>query len=682
MTEELEAIDPQERFQEFFKIEKYRQRISQMAVSGKTSLIVDFEDILIFDNKLAEEIREHPDEYLKHANNAAYAQLQTEDPEYAEKIAGKGETVTVRIVRLLDTAQLRKLGSDHIGKLVMIEGIVVRSTPVRPMVMRAAFKCKRCGEITALDQTGQFLKAPFTCKNPNCEAKGMFDFVQEESTFIDSQDLRIQERPEDLPPGQLPRTLHVKLVGGEIVDVARPGDHVSIVGIVRAVSPTLPRIGKFRTFILHVDANSIEVLGKEPEIAIPSPEEEEKILELAKDAWIHRKIMNSIAPSIYGYDHIKEALMYLLFGGVPKSLPDITVRGELNALLIGDPGTAKSQLLQYVARIAPRGLYTSGRGTTAAGLTAAVIREKGGGMSLEAGALVLADKGIACIDEMDKMRPEDRVAIHEAMEQHTVSVAKGGIVATLNARTAILAAANPALGRYEPHRNIAENISLPVTILSRFDLIFVIRDVPNKEIDDKMSEHILEIHKKGLSPVEPPIPSELLRKYISYAKGIKPVLTKEALQRLKDFYLAMRSASESEGSPVAITARQLESLVRIAEARARAALRKEVTAEDAEAAIGIMKRSLEEVGIDVSSYKIDIDILMTGKPKSMRDKLQIILSTLMVIEKETGMVEKTALLNELEAKYKIPINEGERLLGQLLREGTIYEPREGYLKKT
>ncbi|HDN05893.1 MAG TPA: Minichromosome maintenance protein MCM, partial [Candidatus Bathyarchaeota archaeon] len=324
----------------------------------------------------------------------------------------------------------------------------------------------------------------------------------------------------------------------------------------------------------------------------------------------------------------------------------------------------------------------SGRGTTAAGLTAAVIREKGGGMTLEAGALVLADKGIACIDEMDKMRPEDRVAIHEAMEQHTVSVAKGGIVANLNARTAILAAANPALGRYEPHRTVAENISLPVTILSRFDLIFVLRDVPNKESDSKMSEHILEIHRKGVSPTEPPIPLDLLRKYISYAKGIKPVLTKEALQRLKDFYLSMRSASETEGSPVAITARQLESLVRIAEARARAALRKEVSAEDAEAAIAIMKRSLEEVGIDLSSYKIDIDIIMTGKPKSLRDKLQTVLSTIMEMEKETGMVEKTALLNELEAAYGISGQEAERLIGQLLREGTIYSPREGYLKKT
>jgi replicative DNA helicase Mcm len=653
-----------------------------MAVAGKTSLIVDFEDVLIFDRSLAEELLEKPDEYLKHANNAAYAQLQTEDPEYAEKIADKQETATVRLVRLLEAEQLRKLGSNHIGRLVMVEGIVVRSTPMRPMVMRATFKCKRCGEMTPIIQTGQFLKAPFVCSNPSCGVKGLFDFVQEESTFIDSQDLRMQERPEDLPPGQLPRTLHIKLIGSEIVDIARPGDHVSIVGTVRAVSPSLPRVGKLRTFILHVEANSIEVLGKEPEIALPSPEEEEKIHALAKDPWVHRKIMNSIAPSIYGYDHIKESIMYLLFGGVPKNLPDITIRGEMNALLIGDPGTAKSQLLQYVARIAPRGLYTSGRGTTAAGLTAAVLREKGGGMSLEAGALVLADKGIACIDEMDKMRPEDRVAIHEAMEQHTVSVAKGGIVATLNARTAILAAANPALGRYEPHRTVAENISLPVTILSRFDLIFVLRDVPNKEADGKMSEHILEMHRKGLSPVEPPISSDMLRKYISYAKGIKPVLTQEALQRLKDFYLAMRSASESEGSPVAITARQLESLVRIAEARARASLRKEVLTEDAEAAIAIMKRSLEEVGIDLSSYKIDIDLIMTGKPKSVRDKLQTVLSTLMQMEKETGIVEKTALLNELETKYTISIGEAERLISQLLREGTIYEPREGYLKKT
>jgi replicative DNA helicase Mcm len=197
-----------------------------------------------------------------------------------------------------------------------------------------------------------------------------------------------------------------------------------------------------------------------------------------------------------------------------------------------------------------------------------------------------------------------------------------------------------------------------------------------------MSTHILEIHRRGISPVESPIPMDTLRKYITYAKSIKPALTQDAIQRLNDFYLAMRSASESEGSPVAITARQLESLVRVAEARTRAALRKEVAAEDAEAAIAIMKRSLEEVGIDLTSYKMDIDIIMTGKPKSMRDKLQIVLSTLMELEKETGIVEKMTLLNELDEKHKVQRGEAERLIGQLLREGTIYEPREGYLKKT
>jgi len=678
LTEEILVADPQERFQNILKIDKYRQRLSQMAISGATSLIVDFEDALTTDSELAESIIEEPDEYLEHANRAALAQLRIEDPEYAERI----EDVDVRFKGLPIATSLRTLGSIHIGKLVMVEGIIIRSTPARPMVTRAAFRCRRCGTVTYVDQSSPFLRTPVQCNDPACRRKGPFEFLQEESTFIDSQQIRIQERPEDLPPGQLPRWLNIRLEGRELVDLARPGDMVAIVGVVRAVAPTFPRAGKLRVFRMHLDANFIDVVSKEPETVIISPEEEEKILKLTKDPWVHRKVIQSIAPSIFGYDHIKESIMYLLFGGISKQLPDIRIRGDMNVLLIGDPGTAKSQLLQYVARIAPRGLYTAGRGSTAAGLTAAVLSVRGGGMTLEAGALVLADKGVACIDEIDKMRKEDRVAIHEAMEQHTVSVAKGGIVATLNARTAILAAANPALGRYEPYRTVAENISLPVTILSRFDLIFVLRDVPEKEIDAEMTEHILELHRTGIAPVEPPVPADLLRKYISYTKNLKPVLTGDALDRLKDFYLAMRSASETEGTPIAITARQLESLVRVAEARARVAYRKEILAEDAEAAITIMKRSLEEVGIDVSSHKIDIDLIMTGKPKSLRDKLQIVLGTIVEMERETGMVQRSALLEKLESEYEIVGPDAERLLGQLLKEGTIYSPQEGYLKKT
>ena len=678
MTEETLTADPEELFLDFFKADKYRERLSGMAVAGSKSFVVDFDELLAAEPKLVQQLMEKPDEYLEYAKRAAKAQLQIEEPECAEEI-GK---VTVRFRGLPEPTPLRVLGSKHIGRLVMVEGIVVRASPARPMVMEAAFKCKWCGAMSHVTQSGPFLTAPPACIAPECRRKSSFEFIQEESTFIDSQDVRIQERPEDLPPGQLPRWLDIKLLERDLVDMARPGDHVSVVGIARAVATTLPRVGRLRSFTLHLDTNFIDVESKEPEKVLITPEEEKQILELAKDPEVHAKILRSLAPSVYGYEHIKEAIMYLLFGGVSKHFPDIRIRGDLNVLLVGDPGTAKSQLLQYVTKIAPRGLYTSGRGTTAAGLTAAVLRDKSGGMTLEAGALVLADKGIAAIDEMDKMRAEDRVAIHEVMEQQTVSVAKGGIVATLNARTSILAAANPSLGRYDPYRTVAENISLPVTILSRFDLIFILRDVPEKNHDIKMTEHILNLHRTGVSPIEPPIKPDLFRKYISYSKNLKPVLTQEALERLKAFYLLMRSASETEGTPVAITARQLESLVRVAEARARASLRKEVLAEDAESAIAIMKKSLEQVGIDISSHQFDIDIIMTGKPKSLRDKLSVILGLISSMEKETGMVDKARLLERLQAEYDILSGEAERLIGQLLKEGTLFAPRDGYIKKT
>ena len=678
MTEETVTSDPEALFLDFFKLDKYRERLSVMAVSGKKSFIVDFDELLASEPKLAQQLMDKPDEFFEYANRAAKAQLQIEEPEYAGEIG----TVTARFRGLPEVTPLRFLGSKHIGKLVMLEAIVVRASPARPMVMVGAFKCKWCGAMSLVPQSGPFLTAPLACSAPECRRKSSFDFIQEESTFIDSQDVRIQERPEDLPPGQLPRWLDIKLLERDLVDAARPGDHVCVVGITRAVAPTVPRVGHLRSFTLHLDTNFIDVESKEADKLIATPEEEKKIIELSKDPEIHSKILHSLAPSVYGYEHIKEAIMYLLFGGTPKHFPDITIRGDLNVLMVGDPGTAKSQLLQYVAKIAPRGLYTSGRGTTAAGLTAAVLRDKAGGMTLEAGALVLADKGIAAIDEMDKMRTEDRVAIHEVMEQHTVSVAKGGIVATLNARTSILAAANPSLGRYDPYRTVAENISLPVTILSRFDLIFVLRDVPERTKDTLMTEHILDLHRTGVSPIEPPIDADLFRKYVSYAKNLKPTLTQEALTRLRDFYLQMRSASETEGTPVAITARQLESLVRLAEARARVGLREEVTAEDAEQAIEIMRKSLEEVGIDISSNKFDIDILMTGKPKSLRDKMSVILGLISSMEKETGMVDKDRLFERLQTEYDILSGEAERLIGQMLKEGTLFAPRDGYIKKT
>ena len=673
--------NPEELFQDFLRSYladdelKYRKKLGHVALSGSRSLVIDFEDLIAHDAELARSILDKPDEYFEYLDRSAWAQLKIEDPEYAESI----KRLRVRFRKLPEKNLLRRIGSENIGRLLLIDGIIVRSTSVKPLLIKATFQCRKCNAMTYVDQVGTLMRGPGVCAH--CRSK-IFEFMEKQSIFMNSQEIRIQERPEDLPPGQLPRAMDVRLLE-DLVDTARPGDRVSIIGVARALQEFVGRKARLRTFDLLLDANYVEVVGKEVEVVELTPDDERLIKELAKDPFIHRKLIASLAPSIYGYGDLKEAVLYLLFGGVSKRLPDgVTIRSEINVLLVGDPGTAKSQLLQYVSRTAPRGLYTSGRGTTAAGLTAAVVREKSGGMVLEAGALVLADKGVACIDEIDKMRPEDRVAIHEALEQHTVSVAKGGIVATLNARAAVLAAANPSLGRYDSYRNITDNINLPVTLLSRFDLLFIMKDVPDVDADSKMSEHILTLHRLKMTPEEPPLTPELLRKYIAYAKRVEPQLTEEVVVELRQFYLKMRSTSGSTESPVAITPRQLEALVRLSEARARSFLRDRVEVEDARAIIRLMMLSLEDVGIDTATNKIDIDVIMTGKPKSLRDKMQVVLSTFAELEKQLGIVQDSTLYQALSRKVDITDEEARKLVDQLVREGIIYSPKEGYLKRT
>jgi replicative DNA helicase Mcm len=677
----LTSQNPEERFQDFlrsFAIEgdyKYRKRLGHVALSGSRSLVVDFDDLIAFDPELARSILDKPDEFMEYLDRSGWAQLKIEDPEYAEII----KKLHVRCRKLPEKHSLRMIGSENIGRMLCIDGIIVRSTSVKPLLIKAAFQCRKCNAMSYVEQAGVLMRGPGVCAH--CRSK-VFEFMEKQSTFMNSQEIRIQERPEDLPPGQLPRAMDIKL-SEDMVDIARPGDRVSITGTARALQEYVGRKARLRTFDLLLDANYVDIVGKEVEVVEITPEDERHIRELAKDPFIHRKLIASLAPSIYGYGDIKEAVLYLLFGGVPKRLPDgVMIRSEVNVLLVGDPGVAKSQLLQYVSRIAPRGLYTSGRGTTAAGLTAAVVREKSGGMVLEAGALVLADKGVACIDEMDKMRPEDRVAIHEALEQHTVSVAKGGIVATLNARAAVLAAANPALGRYDPYRNISDNINLPVTLLSRFDLLFIMKDVPEADSDSRMSDHILTLHRLKTTPEEPPLLPEMLRKYIAYAKRIEPALTEDSVSAIRQYYLKMRSLSGSTESPVVITPRQLEGLVRLAEARAKSFLRDRVEAEDAQAIIRLMTLSLQDVGIDTTTGKIDIDVIMTGKPKSLRDKMQVVLSTFADLEKQLGIVEDSTLYQALSRKVDLTDDEARRLVDQLVKEGILYSPKPGHLKRT
>jgi replicative DNA helicase Mcm len=540
--------------------------------------------------------------------------------------------------------------------------------------------CPVCGELNHIEQSGLTLQKPQKCLA--CDNRRNFELVPQESVFIDSQLVMIQERPEDLPPGQLPRSLNVELKD-DIVDLARPGDRITITGFIKLL-PKYGRGGELRTYDLNLDASYCEVSGRESELLELSPEDELEILEIVKDPSVHQKLLNSIAPSIYGNDYIKESVLYLLLGGVEKDLVDMKIRGDINVLLVGDPGTAKSQMLSFASRVAPRGLFATGRGSTAAGLTAAVVKEGGtGNFVLEAGALVLADKGICCIDEIDKMREEDRGAMHPAMEQQIVPIAKGGIVATLNARCSILAAANPTLGRYNPYQTIAQNITLPVTLLSRFDMIFILRDIPDSQLDSEIAGHILGLHRT-LTGSTAPLDLQLMRKYISYAKRVRPRLTEPVVERFQDFYVKMRNASleGGEASAVAITARQLESLVRMAEARARAHLREEVTIEDAEGVINLMRKSLEQVGVDVTTGQIDIDLLYSGKPRSLQNQLQKVLQIVGEMERVSGSVKETELYAALSTDYNMSRTEAARLISVLMKDGTIYMPRPGYYRRT
>ncbi|TMI17814.1 hypothetical protein E6H32_07475 [Candidatus Bathyarchaeota archaeon] len=1571
---------PENVFQDFFRAyladpvgSKYRKRLAEVAVNNGRSLVIDFDDLIAFDPVLARNVVQHPDDFFVHASSAATSQMRVEDPEYAEQVG----RIIVRFRRLPEKRALRKIGAEDLMKLALVEGIVVRTSQVRPMIVKAVFRCRKCGELSRQDQAGDLLRGPGPiCAS--CKQQSGWDLIEDQCVFKNTQEARVQERPEDLPPGMLPRYLDVRL-DDDLVDTARPGDRVALTSVVRAEKQYAGEKGKLRTFNLYLEANFVDVVGKETEIVEITLEDEKKIIEASKHPFVHRNLIMSLAPSIYGYDEIKEGILYLLFAGVAKRLPDgVNIRGDLNCLIVGDPGcligdervvlgdgtvakiedlgdhhlenlnipvltggggaekdiatrfhiyhnqptmeivtesgksirgtynhpllsveivertqirrwkrldefrvgdrvavvtgfpcyitglvhtgwhplpytlgpkfrgrlptkvtpelgsfmgyvlgdgwveryragftvadgekdvlktlcamsirlfgitpkvssrkgpnrnvqlfegvihsqdvaynlatlkekripdlilksgdsvvspflrwlyeadgtvfsskrgcgaiglkakniellrdvqilllrfgihsriisnallirrgesilkfadkigfasvkkqtrladlraraarlkrfgrqhserivavyhrepadvydievpqshkfvangivshnTAKSQLLQYVSRIAPRGLYTSGRGTTAAGLTAAVLREKTGGMVLEAGALVLADKGVAClhpdsevfvdgvqrrvadlfdegrieralsgsnrlelsplhqsvanldldrlvtrqatatlvarrwysgqilrvrmesgmelrltsahpvldgktlqwkpigdfrpgdnivalkklpssrtrvllldilpddwivqplssekvelrrvleakhtslrainsyyglkrdalngrgaltirqfkailkdtgmynawaqrpfafgrkkrterlkigtltadlayilgfaygkgcvrssakhsalritqssvhadyirrlqramhqvshrpwntyllparttkfakssecqvlvrhsnlvvhlfewltrnglqnllrlndaalagflagavdadgcfsikknrqysmvsfdlllsndlasnrrllwalrrfdvyarikslhgvmsiqitsrrdvrrlmdrislysgkaknippqrtrisarheavpalplrvalsglrpvpiellrsgdwstfhsyrngkrqpykaplqrlirglhtwldassrerllalagddyaldairtvnsefytgyvydlrvplgehfvtegvlthncIDELDKMRPDDRVAIHEALEQQTVSVAKGGIVATLNARAAVLAAANPSLGRYEPHRNINENINLPVTILSRFDLIFLVKDLPDPDSDSEMSSHILQLHRARHGSEEAPFQPDFLRKYISYAKRIIPVLTPDAVKELQDFYLKMRGTTGREAA-VAITPRQLEALVRLSEARARAFLRDQVTVEDAKSAVKIMTYALLDVGVDVKTGKIDIDTIMTGRPATVRDTLGRVIDIVRELERETGDVDEKILIAAIVDKNKVTDGEARRFVGQLIKEGMLYSPKEGRLKRT
>ncbi len=694
----------QEKWEEFLGQYGYDDKIREIAsiYPEERSLLVKYEDIEHFDVDFADALLQNPN-LVTQAGEKAIASIA----QMAQTIE-EGAVIHLRIIALPVNIriEIRDIRSKDMSKFISVEGLVRKANEVRPRVSHAAFKCMRCGYILTILQEDALLREPLQCpEEGGCgRAAGStkFKLQKEQSTFIDTEKIEIQEQPEALRAGAQPQSLTAYLeddIAGKIF----PGARVIINGILDS-RPRRAGTQGLTTFDIFLQGNSIEFIEADAYDIEVSDEEMAQINELAEDPEIIKKITESISPTIFGLPYEKEALALQLFGGIPKNMPDGTrIKGDIHILLIGDPGTAKSQLLRYMADITPRGIYASGKSSTAAGLTAAAVKDEWseGRWTLEAGALVLADMGLVCIDELDKMNAQDRSAMHEAMEQQTISVAKAGITATLSSRCAILGAANPKWGRFSEQVLLAEQIDLPLTLMSRFDLIYPLIDKPDEREDSLIADHILKAHLVGeirarLSAMEeegsagidiekyesmgtaykPPINPDLLRKYVFVAKRLYPIMTDEATEALKSYYMEVRKIGESEevSRRVPITARQLEAFVRVAEASARARMSDVVTREDADRSIKIVKESLRRVighGEDELSW--DTDSLYTGVPHSQMERILTVRDIMKdLVKEDSSGFTLLDVIAEAEAN-KIPEDKVRTIWERMRKDGDIYQ---------
>jgi len=591
-----------------------------------------------------------------------------------EKLAENSEDYApihalVRPYNIGKSVNMRDLNPSDIDQLVTIKGLLIRVTPIIPDLQTAFFSCSNCDYSMTVDIDRGKINEPTKCPNDACRASNSMRLIHNRCIYSDKQIWRLQETPDEVPDGQTPHSVSLCCYE-DLVDTAKPGDRLEITGVFRAipvrVNPrqhTIKQLFKTYIDIVHVKHSSSKRIAidenligeneavikhdEEDNLKYINEEEEKNLISLSQSPDIYERLAASLAPSIFGMEDVKKGVLLQLFGGVNRFTGENgspRIRGDINVLIVGDPGVSKSQLLQYVHKIAPRGIYTSGKGSSAVGLTASVTRDpETRQLVLESGALVLSDGGVCCIDEFDKMTDSDRVAIHEVMEQQTVTIAKAGIHTSLNARCSVVAAANPIYGRYDDRKRPFENIALPDSLLSRFDMLFIVLDDINETRDREIAEHVLRVHRfnnnnEDGTPVddsnmtifnntdpnenedqETPVWEKstqyintgrkqtrknailsipFIKKYIQYAKlRIHPTLTQEAVDIISDAYVDLRSAPEGRDAQgngsfyktLPVTARTLETLIRLATAHAKARLSNTVQAKDAKVAKEMMR---------------------------------------------------------------------------------------------
>ncbi|KAG0170488.1 MCM DNA helicase complex subunit [Apophysomyces sp. BC1034] len=576
----------------------YGERIRQMGERNSESFEVSYEQLAQKKPVLAYFLANSPVEMLKILDEVAFNVTLMQFPEY-EKIHRE---IHVRITDLPALCSLRDLRQNQLNCLVRVSGVVTRRTGVFPQLKWVKYNCGKCNELLGpfYQDIHNDIKIN-TCKN--CQSKGPFNVNMEQTVYRNYQKLTVQESPGTVPPGRLPRHREIICLW-DLIDQAKPGEEIEVIGVYRNnFDASLSSKNGFPVFATIIEANHIN--KKEDMFAAYRLTEDDRrqIVAMGRDKRIGKKIMKSIAPSIYGHDDIKRAIALSLFSGVPKNIQGKhMIRGDINILMLGDPGTAKSQFLKYIEKTAHRAVYTTGQGASAVGLTASVHKDPvTREWTLEGGALVLADKGVCLIDEFDKMNDQDRTSIHEAMEQQSISISKAGIITTLQARCSVVAAANPIRGRYNSSIPFSQNVELTEPILSRFDVLCVVKDIVDPQTDHLLATNVIGSHIRShpsqsdaarntvesLESDPDIIPQDLLRKYIMYAREkMQPKLQQVDEDKLSRLYSELRRESLASGS-IPITVRHLESMIRLAEANAKMHLRDYVRSDDVDLAIKV-----------------------------------------------------------------------------------------------